>query len=281
MLNLLLTAALALNPATAPAPLDSEVILSAVQERGDKEDEEKVEEKELDPKEVEAIVEALKEAFKSGSEITDRLDAIEAALMYPHEDVAKAVAKGIKDKEPEVVMASILGLARLKHPAALKELVSAYKRERSIKKDDKLFAATLKAIGSYGDPDQVTLLSDDLFENTNKEVIRARIFGLGNTRCKEAVEELISIMSSSAPKYINPHMTELNLALFVLTGTDEGKSRDRWFSWWNENKRTLKISKEVGKLGKQDQAKWEQYWDLEAKQGGRQEKKEKREEPGA
>jgi hypothetical protein len=282
MFTLLLTVALSSNPSAAPSQLTAPAIsLFAQDPEGKKEgmDEDKSDEEKLDPKKVEAAVEALKEAFEKGSEVADRLEAIEAALAYPHEDIAKAMAKGLKDKEHEVVLTTIVALARLKHPAAMKELVNAYKRERAIKKDDVLFAATLKSIGSYGDPDNIDLLSDDLFQNTSKNVIRARIFGLGKTRSVEAAKELMTIMSSSGHKYVNPHMDEINLSLSILTGADEGKSRNRWVTWWNANKRTLKITEEPQEIDRKSQSKWDQYWDLEPKKKDERKKKDKREKP--
>ena len=175
---------------------------------------------------------------------------------------AKALAKGIKDKEPEVVTATIDGLRQMAIPGALKELVSAHKRERNLKKNDDQFAALLKAIGSYGDADNVDLLADDMLHNPHRDIIRARILSLGNTRCRESAEELISIMNSAARKKIQPYMGEISLALTALTGADEGKSQDRWTTWWNANKRDLEIEETMAPLPKKLKAQWNKYWGI-------------------
>jgi hypothetical protein len=259
MLNLIITAVLYAAPNLPIQPESAPPIVFA---KDEKKDEDKKEEPKLDPEQLKATVEMLKDAFKKGQDVEVKLEAINAALDFPHEDVASALSKGFKDKEHEVVIATIVAMAKLKIPSALEELVSAHKRERGIKKVDEQFGALLKAIGSYGDPDNVDLLCDDLLQNTHKDVLRARVFGLGNTRCQESVEELINIMASASRKKIQPHMDKINLALAALTGNDEGKSQDRWTTWWNDNKRDIKISKEMAPLSKKMQATWNQYWGI-------------------
>ncbi|MFT6362075.1 MAG: HEAT repeat protein [Planctomycetota bacterium] len=266
MLDFILTAALLSNPVVelelqAPAaPLANQGAIALLVSGNDKEEE--ADEPKIDPKKVEATVELLKQAFKKGSKVADKLEAITAAVDVLHEDVAKALAKGLKDKEAEVVISTIDALRQMKIPSALTELVSAHKRERNLKKDDDQFAALLKAIGSYGDHDHVELLADDMLHNPHREVIRARILSLGNTRCNESAEELISIMNSAAKKKIQPYMGEISLALTALTGADEGKSQDRWTTWWNANKRDLEIEETMPPLPKKLKAIWNKYWGI-------------------
>ena len=266
MLDLILTAALLSNSAVAIEPQTpgaSPTNLGAVARIIGQDDKEQGEdEPKIDPKKVEATVELLKEAFKKGSEVVAKLEAITAAVDVPHEDVAEALAKGLKDKEAEVVMSTIDGLRQMKIPSALAELVSAHKRERDIKKDDDQFAALLKAIGSYGDPENVELLADDMLHNPHRDIIRARILSLGNTRCDESVKELITIMNSAAKKKIQPYMGEISLALTALTGADEGKSQDRWTTWWNANKRDLEIAEVMPELPKKLKSQWNKYWGI-------------------
>jgi hypothetical protein len=276
MLDLILITALLSNPTVG---LDPQVPAGVIANQGPAallatEDKDEDEPK-IDPKKLEATVELLNNAFKKGSDVVDKLEAITAAVAVPHEDVAKALAKGLKDKEPEVITATIDGLRQMAIPGALSELVSAHKRERNIKKDDDLFAALLKAIGAYGHPDNVELLADDMLHNSHRGTIQARVLGLGNTRCKESVEELISIMNSAGRKKIKPHMSEIALALTALTGSDQGQSLDRWTTWWNANKRDLEIDEVMAPLPKKLNAKWSKFWGI-YKEKDRGEKREDR-----
>ena len=111
MLDLILIAALLSNPTVE---VDPQVPAGVIANQGPTallatEDKDEDEPK-IDPKKLEATVELLNNAFKKGSDVVDKLEAITAAVAVPHEDVAKALAKGLKDKEPEVITATIDGL---------------------------------------------------------------------------------------------------------------------------------------------------------------------------
>lgn len=225
---------------------------------------------------IKAALERLKVAFDKDTETPERIEAISSMRDVPCKEVAKALAKGLKDKDLEVVQTTLEVLAKMDVDAALDQLVAFHKRDRRLKDDEALLENTLKAIAWRGDPSTIDLLSDDIFTDASKGVLRARILGLGRIRTTESVKALIGIMKSSSKNKANPYMDELNLSLAVLTGVDKGKSQDRWFSWWNDNKKTLEVSEQPPEIQKQLQRKWDKYWGIKMEK----ERGEKREDRG-
>ena len=44
------------------------------------------------------------------------------------------------------------------------------------------------------------------------------------------------------------YMADFRLALFVLTGHDEGRTPQLWFNWWNDHQKDFAVSKELPEL---------------------------------
>ena len=269
MLHLALGLVLPLAPAFLPAPAPAPAPLVI-------EDEE--EEAELDPELVEATVEALEAAFEKGVEVPERVQAIEAAAEVPHEDVAVALRDGLRDKDLEVLQTTVQVLGKMETvDRALDELVRFYKKDRRLKDDYGLKAETLRSIAWRGSPETLDLLSDDLFTNTDKRVLQARIYGIGRCRTPEAVEALMDIMKSAGQKKVKPFMDDLRLSLAVLTGADNGNSQNRWIQWWGDNKRDLEVPEQQPEIHKGLQKKWDAFWNTkpvprkkgEEEEGGR------------
>jgi len=234
----------------APAPL------TASSQDEDKTDEPKGPDKDA----IKKALEELDVAFDKDTEVPECIATIESMGEVPCKEVAHALAKGLKHKDLEIVHATLLVLAKMDVDEALKEIVGFHKRDRRLKKDEELLASTLKAIGWHGDPSAIDILSKDVFTHANRDVIRARILGLGRIRTPEAAEAVMSLLKSSGKGKIQPYMEDLNLSLSILTGADNGKSQDRWIQWWNDNKRDLEISEEPPRIDKQLQKKWDKYW---------------------
>jgi len=264
MIALLLFASLSLGgPQVQPAPLHAS-IEDPVQEGPD-------------AKTIKAAVEALGVAFAKDTETPERLAGIEAAVGVPCTEVARALGKfGLKDKDSEVVGAALLVLGKMDVPEALDQLTSFHKKDRRLKKDEALLALTLKAIAWRGDVSTIGILSEDIFTDASKDVLRARILGLGRIRSTESVEALISVMKSAARNKVQPFMDDLSMSLTILTGVDQGKNQDRWIAWWNENKHELEVSAEQPEIDKLMQKKWDHFWGIKRPD----ERGEKREERG-
>jgi hypothetical protein len=146
-----------------------------------------------------------------------------------------------------------------------------YRREKYLgKENEALFAQLLKSIGRHGDRRSIDVLSDKPFRYHTLESSRARIYGLGNIRRKEAVEELMKGMQLTgstgargrrAFKTEQPRaMPEFNAALAVLTGAVMGPNQQAWLEWWRDNKRKLKIDPERPNVPDDIKRTWERYW---------------------
>ncbi|MDF1799730.1 MAG: hypothetical protein P1V81_11175 [Planctomycetota bacterium] len=222
---------------------------------------EEEEEEQLDPKLVKATAEALEAAFEKGVEVPDRVAAIEAAAAVPHEDVAKALRDGLGDDDLEVVRATLVVLGKMETvERSLDELLRFEKKDKRLKKDEDLFADTLKAISWRGSPETIELLSEDIFGTISPKIIRARIFGLGRCRTFESVEALMGLMKGAAKGKVQPFMDDLRISLSILAGVDHGNSQVRWLEWWSENKRGLEIDEEVPAIHNALQKRWDKYW---------------------
>jgi hypothetical protein len=226
-----------------------------------------------DPKRVEAAVEQLEAAFKKG-DTTDKSLAIQDNAEIYDKRVVSLIAKGLKDKEEIVQFASIEALRHSEHGEALKALHSTAKRDKKMRKKPVLFAALIRAIGQHGSPDSIEILGDDLWAPADRTVIKARIFGLGNIRTKESVEELIAMMRKAGRRKVQPVMEDFRLALIVLTGEDQGKSQPKWTEWWNDVKKSIEIREETYSLPKSLQVKWDRFWGIEKEKKDGDEPKE-------
>ena len=213
---------------------------------------------------VKATVEAVEEALARG-EPEERIAALVEASSVPDAAVAKAVAKGLRNKDATVQTAALQSLRFMQHPEALSALHHCYKTNRSLVKDDTLSGVLLKAIGQHSDPSSIKVLADSPFSTVNHGAIRARLLGLGNIRDKRSVEELVALMKKVSRRKIEPFMGEFRLAMLRLTGHDEGRSVDLWMKWWNNNKRTFKVAEVAPKMPRRDQEDWDDYWGNDAR----------------
>jgi hypothetical protein len=98
---------------------------------------------------------------------------------------------------------------------------------------------------------------------------QARILGLARIREKKSIEELIGAMklagdrprrrggTESVPRFL----TEMQLAMAVLTGQDKGRSKDAWIDWWRDNEKSFKMSPVPPTISRALRAIWEDYWE--------------------
>ncbi len=213
---------------------------------------------------VAAAVATLEEAFKKG-ESDERIAALQAGAKVLDAEVIDWIGKGLRDRDTEVQKAAIESLRFMAHPEALAELHASYKRDKKLLKNDELSGALLKAIGQHGSETSIAVLSDSPFSIRTHAAIQARILGLGNIRTNESVEELMAMMAKVGRRKAQPYMDDFRLALVRLTGSDNGKSVELWFDWWNDTKKTLKVSKEPPSMRDLDQRRWDSYWGIQRK----------------
>ena len=214
------------------------------------------------PAQIEAAVQQLKLGLGS-KEVSVRLEAAKEALKTPCEEVAKTLGKyGLKDKEINVKQAVIDGLGHMRVHAALEGLLDHGGRaKRELEDDPATHTLLIKSIGRHGAEKSIPYLTKDLFSAKDRQVVQARILSLGRVRSVEAVEALIAMSRKAGGRRGNSrHEADLRLALCVLTGVDNGKRSAGWNVWWNDNKKTLEISKEPADLPRSLARQWERYW---------------------
>ena len=245
MLHFLLTAALLL-----PAPL---------QDSRDPD--------EPDPKVVAAAVKDLEEAFKK-KEFEERVAAIVRNSEVVHPDVIELLGQAIKkDKADEVVLESFKALRWMDHPEALELLHRTYKKNKKLRKKYELYAALLQAIGQHGSEESISILADKPFSVQSRQVIAARVLGLGHVRSPKSVEALIGAMRTAGEKRVMPHMADFRTSLMVLTGVDQGTAQQPWIDWWNGNKKSFEVPERPALLPRALQYRWDRYWGYDTDYG--------------
>lgn len=215
-----------------------------------------------DAQRVKTVVAELEKSLKSGSK-EEKSKAIQSSAEVPDADVAKALGKGIADKDLDVQRSAIEALRWMEHPAALEELLDAARTRKELRKEPTAYAALLRAIGQHGNPKAIDALKDDLWSVVESSVVEARILGLGNVRDKRSVEALMDLMKVAGPNRIQNVMPSFRLALARLTGVDKGQSQQMWQDWWNDNKGKFTLPEKAPELARELQFRWDSYWEKE------------------
>lgn len=215
---------------------------------------------------VDEALAVLKEAFSSKGDPDARKLAIDTYGGLAHPDVVAAVAKGLDDADDGVRLQAIDTLGFVPLPEALKALHRLYRRDKSLREDEVLFARLLQAIGRHSDRSSIEVLKDNPFDHLTVASGRARILGLGRIRDVKSVESLIAGMQlagndargrrSGQPR----HADDFRLALASLTGQDLGLTKEAWISWWRGAKDGFKVAPERPQLAPELKAAWESYW---------------------
>jgi len=219
-----------------------------------------------EPEAISAAVADLEAAFRSGVK-EEKVRALDRASDVVAPAVIDEVTRGFKDREREVQAATIQALRWMDHPAALKALRKTAEHSRTIKKDEELYPAILKAVGQHGDPGSVHLLSHKPFESPFYQAGRARILGLGMIRTRKSLEALFGMMKSSSAREVERYMASFRLSLMVLTGTDQGPSASQWQRWWKANKKGFEVSPGRRELPRPTARSWTEYWGIDDEHG--------------
>ena len=208
---------------------------------------------------VKAAVADIDKALK-GKDAKAKVEAIGKNSAVVDAKVAEAIGKGLREKESEVRLAAIDALRFMPHPEARKTLEQWLRTERGLKDETEIYAAALKAVGQHGAKESIDLLLEDLWTVPDHAVLQARILSLGRIRDRAAVEALMDLLKSAGPNKVEPYMGEFRLSLMALTGVDQGKSRDLWTRWWQDQKDKFALPKTEPELPKADSWRWKSYW---------------------
>lgn len=228
---------------------------------------------------VERALKELSDAFSKKGDSELRMQAIILSSEVLHPEVIKWIAKGLKDKDPEVRGATIGSLRYMEHPDANDALVLALRRDKKLRKDPALYEALIKAVCQHADSKSFSLIADFKLNDETRDTIRARIYGIARFRTTDSVGELFDVMKRFGKGRVQPYMGDLSTALMVLTGVDHGRSQTAWTAWWNDNKRGLKVSDKLPKLPKKTLSSWSRYWGLELPEERRKRRGERGDDP--
>lgn len=219
--------------------------------------------------EVEAAVERLEEALDS-DDFEVRVAALVEAREVQHDDVAKEVAKAVKDKAKEVRLAAVTSLGYLRVPYSLTTL-HKWSKKKSMLEDTTFAKEMFKAIGRHQNKKSLKYLEDGAV-NAPRDEFEARVLAMGKIPHMDAVEEIVSIMNKLRANEGGrgrrdereenvKNMDVIQLALNHLTGADEGTDRRAWQKWWNNNKRDIEIDPDAMPLMVRNlENKWRSYW---------------------
>ena len=260
-----MAAAFAQDPIEEPVPeeqepeevVEEEEVIEEVLDEDVIEEEVLEEEAELTPEEA---VELLETALK-----TRELDLIYAAIeetgRVDDKKLVKLLGKAVKHKDSMVRMDALEALRFNKNPEALKELLKL-KKYKPIVEDEVAAEAYYLSLGQKGDVKALAVLTDKLHvTNRGDKSNRARILAIGHIRDKKSVEALLGMLTSGAGRRRHPNIKEIHLSLTVLTGAEVKSNSDDGLAWWNENKKTYKITKEEQEATtKKGRATWRTIW---------------------
>ncbi len=229
----------------------------------------------VDEDRTKAALAELKAAFEK-HDAGPRLRAIQNAADVDDAEVVRFIGKGLTDKDVSVQSAAIEALRFNPNAKAFEEL-HARAKAKAAKEDLTVYASLLRALGQHGNPHAIDVLTENPWSAPDAQVIQARIYGLGMIRTKEGLKALTDLMEIAGVNKIEPFMKDFRVALWALTGADQGASRDLWLRWYRENKSSVKISPDAPTEPPELARRWSNYW---AKPGAEGEKGKRREGKG-
>jgi hypothetical protein len=219
-----------------------------------------------DKETVSAAMEGLREGLRA-KDAEARAAAIETYGYVQDDAVFREVGKALRDRDDRVRLEAIQALGWAEDKDALRQLHRLYHRDKKLRSDETLFTTLLKAIGRHKDASSVKVLIDSPFDGLTIATGQARIFGLGNIRSKDSVEELVKAMrlGGSEPRGgrtvgRSRFMVDVRVALFILTGVDNGEDKEAWQQWWRKNKKSFRMTPERPDVPDDIKATWETYW---------------------
>ena len=217
---------------------------------------------EISPEEAAA---AMRDAIKSKDDAV-LVATLETVGLIPSKLVTKEVAKALKLKSEDVVLAALMALRHNPDKTALDALLKA-KSYKDLIKNAKTAEAYAYALGQKADKKCLKILTDDLVGTSQlaNEVLKAKVSALGRIRHKDAVEAIIDFTKTTrfggrARGGIRKMMTEAERSLVVLTGADLGNATDDWQKWWYDSKSSFKMSQQEWPLDGRAQRQWDTLW---------------------
>ena len=208
---------------------------------------------------LEKRVERLEKALDADNP-ADIVRTLKSTAKIDHPRVLEAVTFGLNSQIVGIQSASVEALRYQPNAEALTSLHKMFSRKKLLRENPLLVPQLLRATGHRADPSSLATLSAGGFRDDTDEVLRARIFAVGNLPGKDAVHALIMGMNSTPPRQRLLHMDEFRLALVKQTGADWGMDYERWTDWWSENQADVTLPNSDAPLPRYIQKDWEAYW---------------------
>jgi hypothetical protein len=226
-----------------------------------------------DPARVAAALAALESAWKDG-ESGERVRAIQAAAELSDAKLVAAIARGLDERDVAVRDAAVTALRYQPHPAALERLHAALRKAPRSPEEDRRVAELVLAVGQHGSPSSIELLADAAPDRTREHATRARIRALGHVRERAALEALIALRIKAGPGARGGALfdADFRLALWSLTGTDQGLAPESWTRWWNEHGRDFAVAPQAPEEPRALAQRWRALWETPAERAARGER---------
>ena len=123
----------------------------------------------------------------------------------------------------------------------------------------------LKAIGQHGDRRSIKFLAKNAFRSENKDLSKACLLGLGMIRDDASLEAFIKLLKRTDQKTLARNANSIQLGMMMLTGVDQGRSPERWLSWWTKAKKDFKVSPVQPRLTIETTKRWNYFWSIRYK----------------
>ena len=223
---------------------------------------------------VASTCETLMKALEKNASVENALRSLHAAVAVVDARVIEMIdTKGLRHDDPAVRDAAVEGLGRMHHPAALKALHDALKRDKKeLQTSPPRYATLLRAIARHGKESSIPDLVEGAFQSTDRSVITARILGLACVRSSRSVDELIRLVRSSHRSWDGSQMPDFRLALVVLTGVDKGTDRQLWINWYGDHKGKIAVATVPPELPRELRKRWDSYWGETVEQDKKEDK---------
>jgi hypothetical protein len=200
------------------------------------------------------------EAALAANKPTDIVRTLRSAAKIDHPRVREAIAISLNSKNVGIQSASLEALRFQPNAEALASLHKMFTRKKVLLENPPLVAQLLRATGHRADMSSLAPLSAGGFRQDSDDVLRARIFAIGNLQGRDAINALLVGMNSTPDRQRLLHMDEFRLALVKLTGADWGMDYEAWTDWWRENQGDVTLPKPDAPLPRYIERDWEAYW---------------------
>ncbi len=192
-------------------------------------------------KQAKSEVDAILERLGDEKSAVARVDGVLAAKSVQDPKLVPALVKLLKDENRDVrfAAAEVLGTRESEdQKKKASEALAARIRWLDKAESDTEMLVVVKALHKLAQPNAIEALLDGVHDDSDHDVVEARVMAVANIPCADAIERLIDYMSrrrrdgSGIPALFAK-------ALTFATGERGANDPDVWRKWWKEHKATF------------------------------------------